>query len=186
MGQNYTQGEEMKFFFRIKEDSSEYINMISIGNVKIVTNKINVVATENAPKFFLCVVAMGVEYLAAFELSDNFLESPIECDESSVGEVGFPPDSDIDHEFGVKETIGTGRDCSWWEERTDPERVDADLRVEEIKKGRNCFLREAAVLDEVAPRATSNPCPFCLASPYAQSWSRLFFFWPQNRGSVWY
>jgi hypothetical protein len=38
----------MKFFFRIKEDSSEYINMISIGNVKIVTNKINVVATENA------------------------------------------------------------------------------------------------------------------------------------------
>jgi translation initiation factor 2 gamma subunit (eIF-2gamma) len=40
----------MKFFFRIKEDSSEYINMISIGNVKIVTNKINVVATENAPE----------------------------------------------------------------------------------------------------------------------------------------
>lgn len=40
----------MRFFFRIKEDSNEYINMLSIGSVKIATNKINVAATENAPE----------------------------------------------------------------------------------------------------------------------------------------
>lgn len=39
----------MKLFIRVKEDSNEYINMLSIGSVTITTNRINVAATENVP-----------------------------------------------------------------------------------------------------------------------------------------
>lgn len=60
----------------------------SVGE-RTFSESIIVVSSVDAPKFFLSVVAMGVEYFAAFELSDNF-QVPIECNESGVGEVGFP------------------------------------------------------------------------------------------------